>query len=407
MPLHDNAGKSQRRGLVMNFLPEKFTAVAKTFPGLEPALEKELAQLKFENIETHNRAVSFSTDIAGLYKVNLALRSALHVLVPLAEKELGNAKDLYKVAYKIEWENIFKTTDKFSVASVVFSSMFKHSNYPALLVKDAIADRFREKLGARPNVDKKNPDVVVTVHVFGSKAEIFLDSSGASLHKRGYRLAKVEAPLNETLAAGLILLSDWDKLTTFIDPMCGSGTIVIEAAMYARNIPPNLHRKNFAFRNWKNFDLTLFTKIKNSLKKEKIENDVKIIANDINPEAIQIASENARRAGVTEFIEFRNSSFFDFQTGKNKKFLIFNPPYDKRLEIKNSVEFYREIGNKLKNSFSNSTVWIFSGNKKGMKQIGLSASRKIVLNNGGMESFFRKYEIYEGSKKSERKNGQK
>ncbi len=405
MPLHDNARKQRGCKLVNDFLAEKFTAVAKTFLGLEEVLRKELEAANFEKTETHNRAVSFETDLAGLYKANLSLRTALHVLVPLASDKLSEPKKLYDLAHKIEWERIFKTTDTFAVASVVKSKFFTHTNYPALLVKDAIADRFRDKLGARPYVGKSNPDVVITVHVFGDKAEIFLDSSGESLHKRGYRLEKVRAPMNEALAAGLILLSEWDGESVFIDPMCGSGTIPIEAALFSRNIPPNLYRKKFAFRNWKNFDLPLFTKVKNKLKKNVKPNGARIVANDISTNAVEIATENARRAGTLDFIEFNNISFFDYIPPQEPKTLIFNPPYDQRLKIKDTVKFYREIGDALKRNYANSTVWIFSGNKRAIKQIGLSASKKFTLNNGGIESYFRKYEIYEGSKKRDAETG--
>ncbi len=383
----------------MNFLPENFRAVAKTFLGLEPALERELTELGYSGITVHNRAVSFETDLSGLYKANLALRTTLHVLVPLASSEINHGKELYDLAYQIAWENIFKTTDEFVVASVIKSKLYKHTNYPALLVKDAIADRFREKLGARPNVGRTQPDIVVTVHVFNNKAEIFLDASGESLHRRGYRLEKVKAPLNEVLASGLIILSGWDKETTFLDPMCGSGTIPIEAAMYARNIPPNLYRKNFAFKNWKNFDLPLFTKIKNQLKKQIKENDVKICGSDISQTAIEIAKANAERARVTDFITFEQKSFFDYKNDGEKKFLIINPPYDERLKSADIKEFYHKIGDALKNNFQNSVVWIFSGNKQAIKQIGLSASKKYTLNNGGIEGYFRRYEIFEGAKK--------
>ncbi len=391
--------------MVTNFLPNKFTAIAKTFLGLEPALAAELKELNYANIEIYNRAVSFETDLGGLYTANFALRTALHIIVPLTKGELKTAKDLYDLAYSVEWENIFKTTDSFAVASISKSKFFQHSKYPALLVKDAIADRFREKKGSRPNVHKGSPDVIITVHVFGTTAEIFLDSSGESLHKRGYRLEKVSAPLNEALAAGLIILSEWDKKTLFIDPMCGSGTIPIEAALYARNIPPNLSRKRFAYKNWKNFDLQLLTKIKNGLKRQAVSSNSEILASDISSEAIEIARNNAKRAGVEDAINFTDISFFDFIPPAENKFVVFNPPYDERIKIDDSTEFYREIGNKLKKDFQNSVVWIFSGNKKAIKQIGLSASKKIVLNNGGIESFYRKYEIYEGSKKARHQNG--
>ncbi len=379
---------------------EKINLVAKTFTGLESVLAKELVSLGFENIQEHNRAVSFDSDLQGLYKANLSLRTALRVLFPLGSRELKNEKELYDFAYEIEWENIFKTTDKFLVVSVIKSNLYRHTNYPALLVKDAIADRFRDKLGSRPSVGKNNPEIVIVVHVFGNSAEIFLDSSGEPLNRRGYRIERVKAPLNEVLAAGLIYLSEWNKKDIFIDPMCGSGTLPIEAAMIARNVPPNLYRKNFSFRNWKNFDLPLFTKTKNLLKREIKESAARIIGNDISEAAINIAKNNAARAKVLDFIEFNRISFFEYVPPKEKKHVLFNPPYDERIKIQDTIAFYRKIGDTLKRNYGNSITWILSGNKRAIKQIGLSADAKFTLDNGGMESYFRKYEIYEGSKKT-------
>ncbi len=388
----------------MDLFNNKFEVVAKTFVGLENVLADEIRENGGEKIEIHNRAVSFETDLKGLYKFNLVLRTALHLLVPLAKANLNEGKELYDLAYNVEWEAIFKATKTFAVVSFVKSNLYNHTNYPALLVKDAIADRFNNKFDYRPSVSRFYPDVVVSVHVFGNEAKIFLDSSGISLHKRGYRIEKNIAPLNEVLAAGIILLSKWDKKTTFIDPMCGSGTFVIEAAMLANKIPPNLNSSKFSFKHWRNFDLKLFGKVKNLLKREITENNVRIIGNDISDTAIKIASSNAERAGVLNFIELNKTSFFEFIPPVGTKFLIFNPPYNKRIKLKNTISFYRKIGDTLKRNYNNSVAWIFSANKQALKKIGLSSSKKIVLDNGGTTSFLRRYEIYEGSKKAKSKS---
>ncbi len=377
--------------------------MAKTFFGLEDVLAEEILSIGGWNVKTLSRAVSFDCDKKLLYKANLTLRTALRILIPIADFKLKEAKTLYYEARKIDWAQIFNFDKTFSVNSYATEPFFRNSNYASLLVKDAIADLFTEKTGTRPNVDKHQSQVVIDVYVNQKNAVISIDATGESLHRRGYRLEKNLAPLNEVLAAGVILLSEWDRETTFIDTMCGSGTLPVEAAMIAQNIPPNLKRKNFSFKHWKNFDLFLFNKVRNTLKRNISESKSQIFASDIDEKAISISIANANRAGVENVIQFSTSSFEDFHPPEGKKHLIINPPYDERLKEESITDLYRNIGDTLKQKYSNTTAWIFTGNTTARKSIGLKPSRKIPLYNGPIESRLLKFEIYEGSRKSKYK----
>ena len=383
----------------MDFLDDKFECLAKTFFGLENVLASEIELIGGENINILNRAVSFTCDKKLLYTANLSLRTALRIMIPLAKVKLNEAKDLYRAALKIDWTNVFNFDKTFSVNSYAAEPFFRNSNYAGLLVKDAVADVFTKKLGSRPNVEKRNPDVVIDVYVNQKQAVVSIDASGDSLHRRGYRLEKNLAPLNEVLAAGIILLSEWDGETTFVDAMCGSGTLPIEAAMIAKNIPPNLRRKKFAFKQWKNFDIFLFNKVRNSLKRNIVESKARIIGSDIDREAVTISISNAERAKVDNEIEFYVSPFEKFTPPDKRKHLIINPPYDERLKKDDIISFYKTIGDTLKQRYVNTTAWIFTGNNIARKAIGLKASRKIPLYNGPIESRLLKFDIYEGSSK--------
>ncbi len=383
----------------MDFLNDKFECLAKTFFGLENVLADEIELLGGTNVKILNRAVGFTCDKKLLYGANLSLRTALRILVPLAKVNLSDAKDLYKAAMKIDWTKIFNFDKTISVNSYATEPFFRNSNYAALLVKDAISDTFTKKLGSRPDVEKRNPDIVIDVYVNQKQAVISIDASGDSLHRRGYRLEKNLAPLNEVLAAGIILLSEWDGKTTFIDSMCGSGTLPIEAAMIAKNIPPNLRRKNFAFKQWKNFDIFLYNKVRNTLKRNISDSNTRVIGSDVDREAVTISISNAERANVDDYVEFYVAPFEEFSPPDGKKHLIINPPYDERIKKEDIIEFYKMIGNTLKNTYVDTTAWIFTGNNIARKAIGLKPSRKIPLYNGPIESRLLKFEIYEGSRK--------
>jgi putative N6-adenine-specific DNA methylase len=268
--------------------------------------------------------------------------------------------------------------------------------FASLKLKDAIADRFRYKFGNRPSVDSKNPDILINLHISNEICTISLDSSGESLHKRGYRLDQNEAPMSEVLAAGLIRLSGWDRKSNLIDPMCGSGTIAIEAAMLANGIYPGSVRKNFAFRNWPTFKPELFKQVEIEAQPD-IQTPVRISASDILRRNIDIASKNADEAGVGSLIDFKVSDFKFLEPSSEKPFLLFNPPYGERLSSDDTV-FYGMIGERLKHHYTDAIVWIIS-TPQCLKSIGLRPSRKISILNGSLECSFRKYELYSGSKK--------
>ena len=285
------------------------------------------------------------------------------------------------------------------------SKVFTHSKFIALKTKDAIVDRFRETSGERPNVDLRFPDLKINVHIDKQLCTISLDTSGESLHKRGYKLDTNIAPINEVLAAGLIMLSGWDGQSDFMDPMCGSGTILAEAAMIACNIPPNLMRKEFAFERWQDWDVDLFEKIEESLLKKTRDFHHKIYAFDKSPSAVRKAKENIKNAHLDEFISIKHEDFFKTQKGGNNKLhMVFNPPYGERLENLNVEEFYGNIGTTLKHGYPNTNAWLITSNLEALKYVGLRPSRKIKVFNAKLESRLVKYEMYEGSRKAKKQN---
>ncbi len=375
--------------------------IAKTFHGLENVLAEELTKLGGNVTAIHNRAVSFEGSKNLLYKVNLHTRTALRILIPIHQFEVFNEHDLYRKIQQIDWRNYFSQHDTFAIDSVVNSKQFTHSKYVALKVKDAIVDQFRQHTGSRPSVDTIQPTVRLHVHLFKTHCSISLDSSGDSLHKRGYRLSKTKAPLNEVLAAGMILLSGWKADRHFIDPMCGSGTLVIEAAMLAHRIAPNIYRKNFGFQNWKNFDSELWANIQAEAKAQQLEEiDIQIIGSDISRRAITAARENVGRAeGVDESIRLSCKDFSERQPPKGEGVLMMNPPYGERLQVSELNEFYRNIGDTLKQHYAGYKAWIISSDKAAMKNIGLRTFKKMTLYNGSLECKFHGYDLYKGSRK--------
>jgi putative N6-adenine-specific DNA methylase len=307
--------------------------------------------------------------------------------------------DLYDRVYKIKWEEYLKSSGTLAVDATVHSEAFTHSKYTALKTKDAIVDRFREKTGERPNVDLRFPDLKINVHIDRERCTISLDTSGESLHKRGYKTATNIAPINEVLAAGLIMLSGWDGQTDFMDPMCGSGTMLAEAAMIACNIPPNLMRKEFAFESWQDWDVELFEKIEESLLKKTRDFHHKITGYDKAPSAVTKAKENIKNAQLDDFIEIKHEDFFKTQKGGQEKLhMVFNPPYGERLDI-DMEEFYSNIGDTLKQNYPGTDAWFITSNLDALKHVGLRPSRKIHLFNAKLESRLVKYVMYEGSKK--------
>ena len=376
--------------------------VAKTLFGFEDLLANELTQLGAQNVKKGVRNVTFYGDKGFMYKCNLGLRTAIKILKPIASFKVVNEADLYDKIYKIKWEDYVDYKGTIAINSTVHSTVFNHSQYISLKAKDAIVDRFRALKGERPSIDLKFPDLKINIHIDKLFCNVSLDSSGESLHKRGYKTATNIAPINEVLAAGLIMLSGWDGQSDLLDPMCGSGTILIEAAMIACNIPPNLLRNEFAFEKWTDWDVDLFEKIENSLLEKTRDFHHNIYGIDKAPSAVTKAIENVKNANLESFISIRHDDYF--KTSKsNTDFLhiIFNPPYGERLEI-NMEELYGNIGNTLKRNYSNSNAWFITSNVEALKYVGLRPSRKIKLFNAKLESTFVKYEVYDGSKKAKK-----
>ena len=378
---------------------DSFTMQAKTFYGLEDVLVQELKQLGASQIVKKNRAVEFLGDLGFLYKANYSLRTALKILVPIHHFKAKNETIFEKEINKIPWENYFFNSQSFAIDATVYSDYFKHSQYIMLKMKDGIVDRFRKKFGKRPDIERYNPDIKFHLHISNQEVTISLDSSGDPLFKRGYRKSHFEAPINEVLAAGLLNLAGWDGKGNFLDPMCGSGTLLVEAAMIALNMPPQLHRKQFGFMNWKNFDLELFNKIKDTRINRIKDFSGKIVGYDISDKALISAKNNIEAADLSEFIELKNQDFFTSQKELFPLLVVFNPPYDERLSI-TTDHFYKNIGDTLKNNYKNTLAWFITSDLEAYKKIGLRPSRKIKIYNGKLECRFFQYDIYEGSKKN-------
>lgn len=373
--------------------------IAKTFFGFEEILAQELKALGAADVKIQNRMVEFYGDLGFMYKANYSLRTALRIQKPILSFSAKTDGQLYEKFKKFHWENYLDVNQTFMIDPTVHSDYFTHSHYAALKVKDAIVDRFKEKNGKRPSIDKDFPDVRFNLHISHDKVTLSLDSSGDSLHKRGYRDETGPAPINEVLAAGLLHIAGYDGKGNYLDPMCGSGTMLIEAAMIANNIPPQIHRKSFAFQNWPDYDETLFTQIRNTRLNRIKESEYKIVGYEISPMMVKIAQINIKSADLEDFIEIRQQDFF---TSKKEMFpvlLVFNPPYDERIE-NNNVEFYKEIGNTLKSSYPNTLAWFITSDLQAKKYVGLRPSRKVKVFNGKLECDFLQYEMYEGSKKS-------
>ena len=377
---------------------QEFELIAKTFQGLEEVLAQELTELGASNIEIGRRMVSFTGDKAMMYKANFCLRTAIRILKPIKHFTAKTADEVYEAVKAVEWEEYLDNTSSFAVDAVVFSNEFRHSMYVAYKVKDAIVDYFREKTGNRPSVRINKPDLTLNIHIAEDKCTLSLDSSGESLHRRGYRQEQVEAPLNEVLAAGMILMTGWRGECDLIDPMCGSGTIPIEAALIARNIAPGVFRQSFGFEKWKDYDPDLFDAIYNDDSQERPFNH-KIYGYDNNPKANAIATRNVKAAGVSREIELKIQPFQQFEQPKEKSIIITNPPYGERISSDDLLGLYQMIGERLKHAFIDNDAWILSYRDECFDQIGLKASVKIPLFNGALECQFRKYQIFDGKYK--------
>ncbi len=373
--------------------------LAKTLYGFEPLLAKELRDLGAIDVKEGIRSVEFSGDKGFMYKANLCLRTAIKILKPFHRFKVLSEEDLYKNVYAIDWSEMMDPSGTLAINSTVFSQKFTHSQYISLKTKDAIVDKFRDLTGIRPDIDLDYPDLRINVHIENDDCTLSLDSSGQSLHKRGYKTATNIAPMNEVLAAGLLLHSGWDGQCDFMDPMCGSGTILIEAAMIACNIPPNLNKKEFGFEKWKDWDVDLFETIEKSVLSKIRGFEHTVVGYDKAPSAVRKAIDNIENANLSEFITVEQQNFFETEKQTEKHLhMVFNPPYGERLEI-DIPSFYKEIGDTLKQGYPGTDAWFITSDMEAIKNVGLKPSRKIKVFNGKLEAKLLKYVMYEGTKK--------
>ena len=379
-------------------MSEQFEMIAKTFQGLEEILAEELTTLGANDIQIGRRMVSFTGDKRMMYKVNFCLRTAIRILKPIKNFTAKDADEVYNQIQAIPWEEYLDVNKTFAIDAVVFSEEFRHSKFVSYKVKDAIVDYFRKKTGKRPSVRINNPDVLLNIHIAQTTCTLSLDSSGESLHRRGYRQEQVDAPLNEVLAAGMLLMTGWRGECDLIDPMCGSGTIPIEAALIARNIAPGVFRKGFAFEKWVDFDSEMFDEIYNDDSQER-EFTHKIYGYDNNPKANEIATHNIKAAGVSKDVTLKLQPFQQFEQPQEKSIIVMNPPYGERISTNDLLGLYQMIGERLKHAFVGNEAWVLSYREECFDQIGLKPSKKVPLFNGALECEFRKYEIFDGKYK--------
>ncbi|MCB0806611.1 MAG: class I SAM-dependent RNA methyltransferase [Bacteroidales bacterium] len=379
-----------------------FRMIAKTLAGLEEVLAEEIKVLGGSGIRTVQRGVEFYGDKKLMYKANYQLRTALRIIKPIAVFKAFDETQLYEEVKKITWEDYLDINSTFSIDGITSHSNINHSKYLALKTKDALVDRFRELTGKRPNVKKFDPDMAINVRVFKNQCTVSVDSSGEPLFKRGYRKATGPAPLNEVLAAGMILLSGWDRKKPFIDPMCGSGTIPIEAALIAHRIPPGKFREHYTFQRWKDYDENLWNDVKQHAD-EKIRDDkVRITGSDWSGRVLQSARENVEAAGLQDKVGIHVSFFADTEPPAGEGVLIMNPPYGERIKTEDITNLYKEIGDVLKQKYTGYDAWIISSHRDAMKHVGLRPSVRLTLFNGPLECKFAKFEMYEGKKSEDR-----
>lgn len=380
-------------------MENNFEMLAKTLFGFEEILARELRNLGAGHVKVGVRNVTFEGDTGFMYKANLCLRTAIKIIIPIHSFKVTDENDLYKKVYALDWDAYLTPDTTFAIDSTVNSDNFTHSLYASQKTKDAIVDKIRDTKGTRPNVDIKDPDIRLNLHIQKDQCTMSLDSSGRSLHQRGYRISTNIAPINEVLAAGLLLMSGWDGRSDFMDPMCGSGTFLTEAAMIACNIPANINRKGFAFEKWPDFNDELYNKIVDSSLNKTREFHFKIIGFDKAPSAVRKAQENVENANLSEYITIERKNFFKTLKPTEKHLhMVFNPPYGERLNIE-MEDFYNSIGDTLKREYAGTEAWFITSNLEALKHVGLRPSRKIKVFNSHLESRMVKYDIYEGSKK--------
>ena len=386
---------------------KEFQMLAKTFKGLEDVLAKELVELGANNVKIERRAVSFTGDKRMLYMANFCLRTASRILVPIAQFKARHTDDIYEQVKQIDWSEYMTTKMTFQIDATVYSDYFRHSQFVTYRVKDAIVDWWMERGGVRPSVKLTNPDLYLNVHIGGDVVTVSLDSSGESLHKRGYRVANTQAPINEALAAGMLLLAGWKGQGDFYDPMCGSGTLLIEAAMIARNIAPGIYRKGFAFEKWANFDADLFEDVYSDDSRER-EFEHKIYGSDAGFYAVQTATKNIESAGLQRDIEVKQIRVQELRLADQDTdgaLVMINPPYGERLaQDKDVLNLYKDMGTALKHQFSGATAWIISSNDEALKCIGLRPAKRVRLVNGDLDCWFNQYVLFKGDHKTWKKS---
>ena len=388
-------------------MTKEFQILAKTFKGLEQVLAKELIELGANNVQIERRAVSFTGDMRMLYTANFCLRTASRVLVPIATFKAKKTDDIYEQVKLLDWAQYMTAKNTLQIDATVYSDLFRHSQFITYRVKDAIVDWWMEHGGVRPSVQLTNPDLYLNVHIAGDTVTLSLDSSGESLHKRGYRVANTQAPINEALAAGMLLLAGWHGQSDFYDPMCGSGTLLIEAALIARNIAPGIYRKGFAFEKWANFDADLFEDIYSDDSRER-DFKHKIYGSDAGFYAVQVANKNIQSANLQRDIEVKQIRIEELKLADQSTegaLVMMNPPYGERLsQDKNVLRLYQDIGTALKHQFSGATAWMISSNEEALKCVGLRPAKRIHLVNGDLDCLFNQYVLFKGDRKSWKKS---
>ena len=386
---------------------KEFEMLAKTFKGLEQVLATELVQLGANNVQVERRAVSFTGDKRMLYTANMCLRTASRVLVPILSFKAQKADDIYEQVKALDWSQYMTVKTTFQIDATVYSDYFRHSQFVTYRVKDAIVDYWMEYENQRPSVKLEGADLYLNVHIAGDRVTLSLDSSGESLHKRGYRVANTQAPINEALAAGMLLLAGWNGQSDFYDPMCGSGTLLIEAALIARNIAPGVYRQGFAFEKWADFDANLWDEVYNDDSRER-EFKHKIYGSDAGYYAVQAATKNIQSASLQRDIEVKQIRVEELRladTNTEGALVMINPPYGERLsQDKNVLRLYQDMGTALKHQFSGATAWVISSNEDALKCVGLRPAKKIHLVNGDLECLFNKYELFKGDRKTWKKS---
>ena len=386
---------------------KEFEMLAKTFKGLEQVLATELVQLGANIVQVERRAVSFTGDKRMLYTANMCLRTASRVLVPILSFKAQKADDIYEQVKALDWSQYMTVKTTFQIDATVYSDYFRHSQFVTYRVKDAIVDYWMERENQRPSVKLEGADLYLNVHIAGDRVTLSLDSSGESLHKRGYRVANTQAPINEALAAGMLLLAGWNGQSDFYDPMCGSGTLLIEAALIARNIAPGVYRQGFAFEKWADFDANLWDEVYNDDSRER-EFKHKIYGSDAGFYAVQAATKNIQSASLQRDIEVKQIRIEELRladTNTDGALVMINPPYGERLsQHKNVLRLYQDMGTALKHQFSGATAWVISSNEEALKCIGLRPAKKIHLVNGDLDCLFNKYELFKGDRKTWKKS---